>query len=231
MSFTHDYQIVPLGDSGLTIYLTTDEISETAHQQIKTLWLQIEQCAIIGLIECVPAYASLAIYYDPRKISFKQLKPLIQEQVHLCVQQITSQNHRHIKIPVCYDPEFAPDIELISIQLNLSIEEIINLHTSRSYLVYMLGFIPGFAYLGKLPETLFVARHATPRLAIPAGSVGIAGYQTAIYPTKSPAGWQLIGRTPLTLLTQNQDTPTLLHPGDRVSFQPIDKHEFLDLEQ
>ncbi|WP_058535843.1 5-oxoprolinase subunit PxpB [Legionella saoudiensis] len=230
MSFAHDYQIVPLGDSGLTIYLTTDEISETAHQQIQTLWMKIEQITINGLIECVPAYASLALYYDPRKINFKQLKALVQEQIQLCVQQTTSQTHRRIKIPVCYDPEFAPDIELMAIQLNLTIEQIIKLHTSRSYLVYMLGFIPGFAYLGKLPETLVVARHATPRLVIPAGSVGIAGYQTAIYPVKSPAGWQLIGRTPLTLLSNNQDAPTLLQPGDQVSFQPIDKQEFLDLE-
>lgn len=132
------------------------------------------------------------------------------------------------EIPVCYHPSLAPDLEAVALLHNLSIEELIHIHTATTYRVYMNGFLPGFAYLGILDEKIATPRLSNPRTHVPAGSVGIAGQQTGVYPVASPGGWNIIGRTPLALLLPEQEPPCLLVPGNFVQFKAIDLHHFLN---
>jgi inhibitor of KinA len=135
---------------------------------------------------------------------------------------------REIQVPVCYSGRFAPDMQLLCKQKGLSTEEVVHLHCSRIYRVYMLGFLPGFTYMGKVDERIAIERKERPRSEVPAGSVGIAGVQTGIYPMDSPGGWQIIGRTPLQLFTKQSEHPVLFAPGDRVKFYSISENEFKD---
>ncbi|MDB5197332.1 MAG: hypothetical protein JWP88_1703, partial [Flaviaesturariibacter sp.] len=134
--------------------------------------------------------------------------------------------HRQLRIPVCYDQAFAPDLKTVAAQAGLSVEEVIHIHTHTSFRVYMIGFLPGFAYMGEVPDAIAVARRSEPRTKVSAGSVGIAGKQTGIYPFDSPGGWQLIGKTPASLFRKKEASPTLFQPGDEVLFYPITINEF-----
>jgi inhibitor of KinA len=186
-----------------------------------------------GMIEAIPAYSSVAVYFDlpliHKKISSREKAyEWIQNKLTQVMQNEfdsykTTSNL--IRIPVCYDERFAIDLQWIAEQKKIAPEEIIRLHHSRRYHVYMLGFLPGFSYMGEVDETIVVPRKPEPQ-PISAGSVGIAGKQTGVYPLNSPGGWRIIGRTPQKLFDKNRAEPCLLKAGDSVEYYPITKDEF-----
>ncbi len=172
-----------------------------------------------------PGYASLLIDFDVLHLSHDELSAHVRELVNA---RPASINHfaRTVELPVCYDVEFGPDLIDVAQHNAISVEELIRLHTSATYRVFFLGFSPGFAYMGGLPEKLRIPRLATPRSRVPAGAVGIAGEQTGVYPIESPGGWRLIGRTPHRMFDAAHDPPTRLQPGDLVRFTAIDRQSF-----
>lgn len=183
-----------------------------------------------AILEVVPTYRSLSVYYDPLETSFKKLiKNLKELEKNLDEEKL--EKRRIIELPTLYGEDFGPDLDFISNHTGLSLAEIVELHTSRDYLVYMLGFTPGFPYLGGMDKRLSTPRLKNPRLKIPAGSVGLAGDQTGVYPLASPGGWQLIGRTPLRLFNPEKDPPAFLRAGDYLRFVSIDKKTYLDIEK
>lgn len=217
-------RILPCGDSAVTVVLG-DSVSEAMHLRVKRMEQAIRRAAIPGIVELVPTYTTVCVHYDPCVLSYEQLTAAL-ELLHP-EDSSTEAQGRLVTIPVCYGGEYGPDLETVAKHAGLSPEQVIERHTRPEYLVYMLGFLPGFAYLGGLDETIACPRLESPRTRIPAGSVGIAGMQTGIYPLASPGGWQLIGRTPERLfsLTEGQGQ-FLLSSGDRVRFQPISPEAF-----
>jgi len=214
-------RIYNIHDQAITIEFA-QEISESTNMRVIALQHAIESNPFKGLIECVPAYGSLTVYFSAN-VSSSEVRLLLSD----LSAQVSDTFHgsslfeKKICIPVCYDPSLGLDIPWVSSHLNLSIEEIISLHTSVDYRVYMIGFIPGFPYMGTLPEQLEVPRKQTPSLKIPMGSVAIAGKQTGIYPAEVPGGWQVIGRTPLEMFDPFASPCSFLNAGDLVQFNPI----------
>jgi inhibitor of KinA len=228
-----DYTIFPLGDAALTIDFGNC-IDESINRKVLGLFHSLNKNPVAGIIELVPAYSSLTIYYDVLllkknqpvyKTAYDCLSEMIRERSQ---QSITEQlpSLEAIKIPVCYDAEFAWDMGELTKTKNISAEEVIRIHTSKEYIVYMLGFLPGFTYMAKVDDEIAMPRRINPRINVEAGSVGIAGQQTGIYPLPSPGGWQIIGRTPLRLFNADSDSFTLLKPGNKVQFYSISKDEF-----
>ncbi len=170
-----------------------------------------------GIIETVPAYATLLVQYDPLAISFTQVRDFLREKLSQA-EAVVAQNPKRVEVPVRYGGEHGVDLESVARHLQLRVEEVIRIHTQRTYTVYMMGFTPGFPYMGKLDDALVMPRLETPRTHVPAGTVAIAGLQTGIYPIASPGGWQLIGWTPLKLFDPTSKTPFLFAPGDEVKF-------------
>ena len=177
----------------------------------------------------IPAFSTLLINYDPRIVSFEKMRKRIQELVKMEVKAGTGRK-KIFEIPVCYGGEYGPDIDNIASHAGLTQEEVIQIHSSRDYLIYMLGFLPGFCYLGGLDERIHTPRLANPRLKINAGSVGIGGSQTGIYPLDSPGGWQLMGMTPVKTYDPDRETPILVEAGDYIRFIPIDEQEYRQLK-
>ena len=174
----------------------------------------------------IPAFTSLLINYDPRVVNYKTLTKRLQKLLKLDVNEETSTS-RIFEIPVCYGGEYGPDIENIAKNAGLTEEEVIKIHSSKDYLIYMLGFLPGFSYLGGLDERIHTPRLANPRIRIPAGSVGIGGSQTGIYPLDSPGGWQLLGLTPVKTYDPERENPILFEAGDYIRFVPVSEEEYL----
>jgi len=175
-----------------------------------------------GILDLVPAYRSLLVCYDPLRVSASRLR----DHVAVLLQHLPEAggtSGRVVRIPTCYGGEFGPDLSFVAAHAHLAPADVIEIHASVDYLVYMMGFSPGFTYLGGMPERIATPRLKTPRVTIPPGSVGIAQQQTGIYPTESPGGWQLIGRTPVRLFDPRQDPPTAVEPGDFIRFVPIDE--------
>ncbi len=195
--------------------------------QVIALQHAIESNPFNGFIESVPAYGSLTVYFS-ENISATAVRLLLSELIARVADTIDSSSTpgRKISIPVCYDPSLGVDLPWVSSHLNLSVDEIISLHTSVAYRVYMIGFIPGFPYMGTLPKQLEVPRKQTPSLKIPMGSVAIAGKQTGIYPAEVPGGWQVIGRTPLKMFDPSTSPCSFLNAGDLVQFNPITLNAF-----
>jgi inhibitor of KinA len=226
------YRIFPLGDSALTIDFG-NRIDEAINKEVIARFNQLQQQPLPGMIEAVPAYSSLTIHYDvfasKKKVTAGQtVYEWMKERAEEILQQPVLHNEiteRLIKIPVCYEDEFALDIHYLAATKNITVDEVIRLHTSKRYKVYMLGFLPGFSYMGEVDEKIAMPRKPQPE-NIAAGSVGIAGKQTGIYPLASPGGWQIIGRTPLQLFDVIRDEPILLRAGDMVEFYSITKDEF-----
>lgn len=190
------------------------------NRQVRALELAVEQARVKGVLEAVPTYRSLAIYYDPLTIDRETLR----QQVGLLYNALGDQGDRtpkEVEIPTVYGGEYGPDLEFVARHSGLLSEEVVQLHSEPLYHVYMLGFMAGFPYLGDLAERLAVPRLSTPRLKVPAGSVGIGGRQTGIYPVESPGGWRIIGRTSLHLFDPSSEAPTPILPGDKVRFVPI----------
>lgn len=170
-----------------------------------------------GIIETVPGYASLAVHYDPLALTHAQVCEWLQSRLGLAA-ETASRPVKTVEVPVIYD---GPDLDFVAAHCRLTIDEVIRLHTSNPYTVYMMGFTPGFPYLGILPEALRVPRLETPRPKVPASSVALAGAQTGIYPVDSPGGWRLVGRTPLTLFDPQRAPPFLFAPGDEIRFLAV----------
>jgi inhibitor of KinA len=214
-------RIYNIHDQAITIEFA-QEISESTNMRVIALQHAIESNPFKGFIESVPAYGSLTVYFS-ENVSANAVRVLLSELIAQVTDNIDSSSllGNQICIPVCYDPSLGIDLPSVSSHLNLSVDEIISLHTSVAYRVYMIGFIPGFPYMGTLPEQLEVPRKQTPSLKIPMGSVAIAGKQTGIYPAEVPGGWQVIGRTPLKIFEKTNEPCCLLKAGDLVTFQPI----------
>ncbi len=213
-----------MGDRGLLLEFG-DEINPDINQKVRRMALAIDQEAMEGVLETVPTYRSLLIIYNPLILSPRSLKERL-ERIEESLQQICFPEPRLTRIPVVYGGIYGPDLEYVARYHQISSEEVIQLHCSRPYLVYMIGFMPGFPYMGKLPEALVIPRLKTPRLSVPAGSVAVAQNQTGIYPMESPGGWQIIGRTSVKLFSPDKEPPTLLRMGDFVQFYPIEGTEF-----
>lgn len=226
------YRIFPLGDTALVIDYG-NLIDEAINKEVIARFTQLKNANVPGIIEVVPAYSSLAVYYHPQEVLKKRtIEITVYEWMKDQVKQLLAQpvinndsTERLLTIPVCYEDEFAPDIRALSAAKNISVEEIIQLHTATTYRVYMLGFLPGFSYMGQVDEKISIARKPQP-VNVAAGSVGIAGRQTGIYPLASPGGWQIIGRTPLKLFDVKSEEPALFKAGDKVQFISISKNEF-----
>lgn len=230
------YRIFPLGDAAITIDFG-NRINEAINNEVITRFTQLQQDSLPGMIEAVPAYSSLTVYYDvialkKKTTSGQTVFDWVKQQLEVRLQQPVLQNEmtgRFVKIPVCYENEFAPDMQHLTKTKNIPVDEAIQIHTSKVYRVYMLGFLPGFAYMGELDEKIAMPRKSQP-VKMTAGSVGIAGRQTGIYPLVSPGGWQIIGRTPLKLFDGNSNEPTLLKTGDTVQFYSITANDFFEIQ-
>jgi inhibitor of KinA len=230
MNERETYTIFPLGDTAITIDFG-NRIDEHINKQVIGLFQLFKNKPIPGTTDIVPAYSSLTIYYDIMKIQtdgastiFETVKRKAEETLRSAT-EINEPEAEIISIPVCYDPEFGKDIEWLATQKNITADELIRLHTRRTYRVYMIGFLPGFAYMGEVDELLATPRKPQPEKVIE-GSIGIAGKQTGIYPLNSPGGWQIIGQTPIKLFDLYKQEPVLLKAGDSVQFYPITKDEF-----
>jgi inhibitor of KinA len=237
-------EIVPLGDSALVVRVR-DRFEyapeETLDVVLRTLQ-QLRTAAIPGVIELAPAYTSIAVFFEPITIAkatetsdkvFDWLASRIRAAVAGVADPGKTPRSRSqtVEIPVCYDPEFALDIDDVARRANVSPKEVIRLHSTAEYRVACIGFVPGFPFLTGLPKKLATPRRDVPRKGIPPGSVGIGGAQTGIYPLRSPGGWNLIGRTPLRLFDPEKNPPVLLRAGDRVRFRVITREEFEALTQ
>ncbi len=224
-----DIRILTAGDSALLIEFGK-EINPETNRKITALVQLMREQHIEGIVDVIPAFCSLLINYDPRVLSYEELKERME---HLLKMETKTEatRKRVFEIPVCYGGEYGPDIENIAEHAGLSVEEVIKIHSSKDYLIYMLGFLPGFTYLGGLDERIHTPRLASPRLKIRAGSVGIGGSQTGIYPLDSPGGWQLMGMTPVRTYDPERQTPILVEAGDYIRFIPIDEEEFLRIQE
>ncbi len=223
------YPIYPCGDQAVTIQVG-DEIFRQVNGEVIALLQAILQSKLPGIRELVPAYTSVCVHYDPEQIGYEDLCDRL-SALQIEPVQTNIQNVHVVEIPVCYGGEYGPDLAFVAEYNHLAPEEVISRHSSGDYLVYMLGFLPGFAYLGGMDERIACPRLSSPRTRIPAGSVGIAGSQTGVYPLDSPGGWQLIGRTPLKLFEmRNEQGQFLLSAGDRVRFVPISEEQFREME-
>ncbi len=213
-----------MGDCSLIVELG-DKINPEINRRISALTALLEENPLDGLIDIVPAYRSILVIYQPLKTNVRALKKWI-DGIQEKVMEIHPPEPETIDIPVVYGGLYGPDLEWVAQYHKITPEEVIRLHTVNTYHVYMIGFMPGFPYMGELPEELETPRKETPRTAIPEGSVGIAQRQTGIYPVVSPGGWQIIGWSPLNLFNPNQDPPALLKSGDMVRFSRIDEEDF-----
>ncbi len=222
-------KFLPAGDSALVVEVG-NEISEDVNMLVRNLMLALEKENIVGIKEMVPTYRSLMIYYHPFTLSCTELKEkilFVQENL----QETDLPSPRTVFIPTLYGGEKGADLEFVSRHNGLTPAEVIKIHTHSHYLVYMLGFTPGFCYLGGLSEKISTPRLTNPRTKIPAGSVGIAGNQTGIYPVESPGGWQIIGQTPLKLYDPHASKPILLQAGDYLKFHAISEKEFTAIQE
>ena len=217
-------KLLTAGDSSILLQFG-NTIDPAINRKIAATVQLMREQHINGVTDVIPAFCSLLINYDPRVISYEQIKRRMEALVKIDVTAGDTRK-RVFEIPVCYGGEYGPDIQNIADHAGLSVEEVIQIHTSRDYLIYMLGFLPGFTYLGGLDERIHTPRLANPRIRIPAGSVGIGGSQTGIYPMDSPGGWQLMGMTPVKTYDPDREVPMLVEAGDYIRFVAIDEDEF-----
>ena len=218
----------PLGDRAATITFG-DTIDEATHQRVRLAALRISRARPRGLIDIVPAFASIAVHYDPELVGSRQPYDAI---VATLTALVESGSHealpppRTIEIPVCYGGELGPDLDDVAHTHAMTTDDVVRAHTAGQYMVYMVGFMPGFAYLGGLAPELSTPRRSSPRTAVPEGAVGIGGQQTGVYPMVSPGGWNPIGRTPRKIFDASRDEPSIMAAGDRVRFRAMTRDEF-----
>jgi len=229
------YKIVSCGDHAVTLDFG-NEIDEAINDRVLQLFHQIKQKNIIGVKDIIPAYSSLTVVYDVlaihTRISPSNVCAWVRQQIESTLAE--EQEHRFnetriINIPVCYGEIYAPDLYEIAEHNNMTPALVVQIHCSKQYRVFMLGFLPGFAYMGTVEKNISMPRKTKPRITVAAGSVGIAGLQTGIYPLESPGGWNIIGQTPLKLFDANKVIPALLQPGDIVQFFDVTEKEFEEI--
>lgn len=229
------YEIYPLGERAATIRFGTG-IDPDIHKRVRAMMSVLEEKPFPGLVEAAPAFTTVTVYYDPLRVG-GGASPF--DAVCLHLRELLSQVDdahmekppRTVEIPVRYGGGLGPDLAEVAERNGLTPQEVIRIHSEPVYTVYMIGFAPGFPYLGGMPEQIAAPRKNSPRLKVPAGSVGIAGKQTGIYPLDTPGGWQIIGRTPLNLFRTDQSPPSLLLAGDLVRFRPIPQEEYDELKE
>lgn len=207
-----------------------NEISPEINRKIRAFNIAVTQAGIEGLVETVPTYRSLLVVYRPEVIGFKALTEKFETLLN-SMDNIQIPPPTVIEIPVLYGGEMGPDIENVAEHNHKTVEEVIKIHTSGEYLIYMLGFIAGFPYLGGMSKEIATPRLSSPRVKIEGGSVGIAGEQTGVYPVASPGGWQLIGRTPLKLYDAEREKPVLLEAGQYIKFRSVTEKEYQTIEK
>ncbi|MHB1683923.1 MAG: 5-oxoprolinase subunit PxpB [Bacilli bacterium] len=218
----------PLGEAAIVIKFG-ETIDEQTNRLVVSFSRHIETCSIPGMIEQVPSLNSITLFYDVMQQNYTEIEQSLRDMLRTFEVAHTDAG-RIVEIPVCYGGDFGPDLSHVADYHNLTEEEVIRIHAEPIYLVYMIGFAPGFPYLGGLSEKIATPRRESPRVQIPVGSVGIAGAQTGIYSISTPGGWQLIGRTPTELFQPAKDPPSLLQAGDRVKFIPIARETYLVLK-
>ncbi|UYQ95319.1 5-oxoprolinase subunit PxpB [Chitinophaga horti] len=229
------FDIIQQGENALLLNWS-QQIDPVVNHQVMSAFRRITQLQLPWVRDLIPAYASLTVVYDALYIYAKINKDVadwVSLQVRDLLDDITATEvtaGRDISIPVCYDPSLGLDVEALAAQKNLSLEQLIALHTGRTYRVYMLGFLPGFPYMGTVDERLIAPRLSKPRPLVPAGSVGIAGAQTGVYPLASPGGWNIIGQTPLRMFDPERTPAAWCQPGDQVTFEPISIEQFHQLK-
>lgn len=211
-----------------------NEINPAINRKIQVFCDYLEKHKFYGFVECIPYFTSVSVIYDIIKINsvnpFEKVKKNL-ESILLSLDSCSECKEHIIEIPVCYGNEYGPDIEVVAKTNNISVNEVIDIHSKGKYLVYMIGFSPGFPYLGGMSDKIATPRKETPRTSVPNGSVGIAGMQTGVYPLETPGGWQIIGRTPFKLFDATGNEKTLLKCGDTVKFYPISCNEYLKIKE
>ena len=215
---------MPAGDEAVSVELG-DEISVEVNTRVRALEFLIQQKALAGVVETVPTFRALLVYYDPALVGYDDLCAAIADLAPQATPAALPPA-RLVELPCCYEPPLGLDLEAAATRLGLAPAELVRLHAGADYLVYFIGFTPGLPYLMGMPERLTIARLDTPRVKVPPGSVGIGGIQCCIYSVESPGGFWVLGRTPLALYDPGAPEPILLRPGDRVRFRAIDRHEF-----
>jgi inhibitor of KinA len=219
-----DYRIVPAGDAAVTVEFDA-KIAPAVNARAIAVARSIDDAQVSGVRDIVPAFRAVTVFFDPLRVDRQALFAQLELEAARSASSPAISVPLH-RVPVCYDAEFGPDLEDVAAFAHLSRRDVVSLHAARTYRVYMLGFLPGFAYLGLVDERIAAPRRLSPRTHVAAGSVGIAGRQTGIYPMASPGGWQLIGRTPLCPFDPALDNPFLLRAGDAVEFYEIDRDSF-----
>jgi inhibitor of KinA len=240
-------EISPLGETAVIVQFGS-RIDQLTHHKVQALSSYLNRNPFPGLIEIVPAFVTVAVFYEPMKLSdpltgdnwrhgtsgIRSPFELICRIVDRILSNLDHEavvSPRTISIPVCYGGEWGPDLDEVARHNGLTAAEVIDIHAAGVYTVYMIGFAPGFPYLGGMSERIVTPRRSAPRLTIEAGTIGIGGQQTGIYPIPTPGGWQLIGRTPLSLFRPNHENPSFLQAGDQVRFQPIGLDQYLEWKE
>lgn len=221
-------RFLPCGDQAVTVEWGST-IDEHINRQVHAFARKVEALSHPAITEVVPTYRSATVHYRPEVLSYEELKHLLAPLAQGSAEE--AEELPVVEIPVCYGGEYGPDLLEVAQHCSLTPEEVIARHTAPTYRIYMLGFTPGFPYLGGMDPSIAAPRRKEPRIHIPAGSVGIAGEQTGVYPIVSPGGWQLIGRTPLRLFDPQKEQPILLSAGAGIRFVPIDEETFRKMEE
>ncbi|WP_084347626.1 5-oxoprolinase subunit PxpB [Heyndrickxia sporothermodurans] len=224
-----DFRYKAAGDSAILMELDAG-IDEKTNKRITHLSKLIEDKAEEGFGEVIIGYRSILVQYNPLRLSYQQAVELL-KYLETNNDSNKYEKRRHIEIPVLYGGEHGPDLESVATYNNLSPKEVISIHSAASYLVYFMGFTPGFPFMGGMSKRIATPRLENPRISIPSGSVGIANNQTGIYPVESPGGWRLIGQTPIRLYDWQANQPFLLHAGDKVTFKEIQIDEFNEIKE
>jgi inhibitor of KinA len=218
-----DIRLLASGDTVLVVEFG-DRIDWRISRRVNALDRRVRRTPPAGIIETIPTFRSLAVHYDPDTISFDALG----EQLKAMAEDVEAGKNRTRlwRIPGCYDRELGPDLVAVGRKAGLSAEQVVTYHASRAYIVYMMGFLPGFPYMGDVAEAITLPRLETPRTQVPQGSIAIATSMTAVYTLESPGGWHILGRTPVSLFNINAASPALLSPGDKVMFEPVSREVF-----
>jgi inhibitor of KinA len=218
------FRIVPAGESALIVEFD-ERIDPAINARAIGCARAMQAARLSGVLDVVPTYRSVAVYFDPLRTNGDALLARLEEAA-AAVPPASTATRAPVRIPVCYGDDLGPDLAGVAAFAGLPEPEVVSAHCAATYRVFMLGFVPGFAYLGIVDARIAMPRHATPRVRVPAGSVGIAGVQTGVYSADTPGGWQLIGRTPLKPFDPSRDEPFLMQAGDAVQFYPIDRREY-----